>query len=421
MIVAARYTDGAGAILDETALFNALGRVVTSNPSMCVRVIDEETSHPRFERLTTINLRDVVSFLPDETDLTAVMEKHLSASPFDTKSLLPLWRVIVTGDGTVVFVYHHGIGDGLSGLAFHRCLFDSLQESAESHTNGTITLPPNFELYLPLEALTSTRPSVRSLLQTVVALFAPVSWSPIAKAWTGNNVPSSVTNDCNVRIFRYPASERVVDLCRQHKTSLNSLIYNLATSCLSNAIMKTSNEYKTVATAVPVSLRHLTGIPNSAMVDHIAGIQFYPSLPFAFSWEQTVDFGAELARRRNDSANEIGLLRFLFGNYAGFWRAKLGRRREVGLEVTNLGRMTLPARSDSSRWTISDVVFAHCNVATGSAIKLNVVGGPDGVVHVTAVWGIGAVDQNLVEQFLEEFNAAYLALLDDPITAESVQ
>jgi hypothetical protein len=34
---------------------------------------------------------------------------------------------------------------------------------------------------------------------------------------------------------------------------------------------------------------------------------------------------------------EIGILKLLFGQFEGFWKDKIGKKREAGLEISNIG------------------------------------------------------------------------------------
>ena len=79
----------------------------------------------------TINLAEVVEF-SDSDDLKTTLESQLQ-QPFNITTPLPLWRLVVLKGNIICLAWHHCIGDGISGLAFHRSLITSLTDT----NNGT--------------------------------------------------------------------------------------------------------------------------------------------------------------------------------------------------------------------------------------------------------------------------------------------
>jgi hypothetical protein len=96
---------------------------------------------------------------------------------------------------------------------------------------------------------------------------------------------------------------------------------------------------------------------------------------------------------------------FIFGQFESFWKDKIGKKREAGLEVSSIGPFN-PARSvpaDSQKWIADRVIFAQSDVGTGAAIKLNVCGNPLGGLAIAVTWGLDAVDAAFVEAFISKF------------------
>ena len=127
-------------------------------------------------RLDKIDLREVVQFRDMSESYQFIEDMH--QRPFSRMGELPLWRVVVVGRppqsfaspvdkkkdalGTeenefeVGFFYHHCIGDGKSGAAFHMNFLDTL--NALAGADPVITLmaerivePPKLDLLPSVE------------------------------------------------------------------------------------------------------------------------------------------------------------------------------------------------------------------------------------------------------------------------------
>lgn len=141
-----------------------------------------------------------------------------------------------------------------------------------------------------------------------------------------------------------------------------------------------------------------------------------------FPWETAAQYGARLHGSMNRSRELVGMLRYLFGLGVAqdYFVGSLGKKREYTLLLSNLGRF--PAQdvkgadenqvARTTRWTIGEVLFAQADGVHGPAVKVNVVGCPDGGLGITFSWGEGAINQNTVEAFIEEAKASLLAVLD---------
>ncbi|KAK9311646.1 alcohol acetyltransferase [Lipomyces starkeyi] len=137
VLVAATYTHSDKRELTAPALFEALPVVINQHPALGIIGVDQPSqrkkgSHRLWEaRLNTVNLRDCVEFVSrDGRDqgLQRIIEKSHNEW-FDTKDRTrPLWKLVIVDNTHALFIYHHMIGDGLSGYAFHRSLLAALNE-----------------------------------------------------------------------------------------------------------------------------------------------------------------------------------------------------------------------------------------------------------------------------------------------------
>ncbi|KAJ7625533.1 alcohol acetyltransferase [Roridomyces roridus] len=406
-ICAARYTNADGAVLTKENLFPALKRVIEEHPSLAV-ALDAEDSKPVFVKLEKIALDLIVQFT-DDKEVEAAIENRLSR-PFDTS--LPLWRVEVLKDGFVVFIFHHAIGDGLSGVAFHQSLLAALQNTVLSDGSAVVQVPPSISLQPPIEAVTSLRPSLGKMLYEVFSLFAPSSWKPLHTAWTGNPVPNNRLLRTHVKLLTFSAEEMAnfTKVCRSHGASITSAIYILAVATASRLVpLNNTPPYKTLSTNVAISLRDVARTPGTVMCDYVSTHHTFPTINPAFSWPAAAAYARELQRQKQGVARqEIGMLMLLFGNIAGFLRSKLGQKRGATFEVSNLGRV---AASTEGPWRLGRMIFAQCDSVIGPALKVNVVGDPSGGLSVCLTWGEEAIEKSLAESFASQFQEGLRALL----------
>lgn len=387
---------------------------------------DEGTRKPAFARLASVDLSQVVEFCDvDSAQLSDLMKQQLD-QPFDTTAALPLWRLKVLVDCTVVFVFHHAIGDGQSGIAFHLTLLNALNTVGAQE--APIIIPVPVSLAPTVEDATDVSVPFTTFCHKMYDIFAPASWSPRLSAWSGHPVASIIHKNTNVRMFSLPPDTAAAFLqqCKAHRATLTSIFHTLAVSVLSGLIEADpalAQNVRTISTNVPISLRQFTGMPPDAMCDHVSGYSSCVPLTkdkdaAAELWAAAAAFATTLRDNVARSRHQIGLLKYLFGNFQGYWEGQLGRKREVGLELSNTGRFpaaqTPIAEPDGGEgkmirwgWEIENVYFAQGNPVCGAALKLNITGTPAGGIGVTVTWGNGAVDDAFADAFVDGFKACF--------------
>ncbi|KAJ7117659.1 alcohol acetyltransferase [Mycena epipterygia] len=409
VVLSARYTCADGSILNAERLFPALRKVIEKHPVLAVK-LEGEDSKPSFVKLATIELPLVAKF-SDNDDLEAAIQTHLSRS-FDTSAQVPLWRVEVLTDGTVIFAFHHGIGDGLSGVAFHQSLLAALQDAIIGDESPLVTIPQSLSLLPPIEAVTSLWPSLRKILAEVFSLFAPISWTRGYSAWTSNPVPQASSLETHAKIITFTSAETAAfaATCRSHGATVTSALYVLAAATISRFVPPNSLQYKTLSASVAISLRSVANAPADAMCDYVSGHHTYPPVDPAFSWPAAARYATELQAQKRAAREEIGMLMFLFGNIAGYFRGQLGRKRGLTFELSNAGRVSPAARA--GKWRIRQMTFAQCNVVVGPALKLNAIADPTGALSVTLTWGDDAIEEALVESFATQFQDGFRTLIE---------
>nr|GAT46433.1 predicted protein [Mycena chlorophos] len=415
VVGAARYRQTTR--LTPAILFPALRQVALAHPALCVRLKDEKSPSARFVRLREINLRDVVTFSQRDDGLEAALRDQL-ARGFDTEAAgLPLWRVEVLLDNTVVFAVHHMVGDGLSSTAFHLALLRALNHPNLAHdVSSTIRIPSDIEMPPPIEELTTVRPSIGTLTSLMFKHVAPQRWTFAGSAWTGRRTPASAVNALRpqVRLLKIPADviAALRRLCRKNGATLTAVFYLLAASVLGQMPMVDRGRYQSVAAGVAISLRDCAQppIPRTAICDAVSAHYTYPPLERDVSWSAAAKYSAVLRTQKVAARESIGMMRYLGNDYAAFMRGSLDKKRDLGFVLSNLGPMP-KTDDDEGGWRIENVVFAQCDVVVGAAFKMNVVGDTDGGVNCAFTWGEESVEDGFVDEVVRRFQDALRTLV----------
>ncbi|KAJ6581872.1 alcohol acetyltransferase [Mycena capillaripes] len=408
VVVSAKLTCADGSGLNEEQLFPALKKVIEMHPVLSV-MLQGEDSKPSFVKLEKIDLTLVVQF-SDHEHLEAAIQRQLSTR-FHTVAKLPLWRVEVLTDGTVILAFHHGIGDGLSGVAFHQSLLAALQDDIAGDESPLVAVPQTLSLLPPIEAVTNLWPSLLKIITEVFSLFAPASWKRDYSAWTANPISKTPEFIPHVKLITFTSDEMATfaKTCRSHKATVTSAFYVLSAAILSRSVPPNVPEYKTLVATVAISLRDVARAPADIICDYVAGHRTFPLVHPAFQWPAAARYAADLQHQKHAAREEIGMIRLLFGNINPFFRGMLGGKRRATFEISNAGRV--PAAAREGQWRIGRMVFAQSDLVVGAALKVNVIGDPTGAVSVALTWGEAAIDGTLVESFAAQLQEGFRALL----------
>ncbi|KAL5492078.1 hypothetical protein ACEPAI_3525 [Sanghuangporus weigelae] len=423
-----------------------------------------------FERMEHVNLEKAVRFL-NETDgsnpgedVVGLIQREFTqsmasvasvseASSYGDKDKVcdedkPLWRLTVTAQNLLIFAWHHCLGDGQSGLAFFRSILEGLNNNDPPSTlpvefnPKVVKIPTDLKLTPRLEDLTDLSVSLRTLIVALAGLFIPPSWTSARRIWTGNQVPSIIPPYLTrARLLSIPSDRvsRILAAARRHQTTLTAVLYFLAVGVLSDLIaQKNSNgEWKELSIGVPVSLRPLAEIPPTLMSEMVSTHRSTPLLAppspssgghpdSLFLWSRASSFSRTLHASIPKSRELIGTIKYLNGKYEPFFKGKLGKKRELSLEISNLGAFKLAASpqpqssstSEPRKWMITETFFAQDDGTIGAALKMNVVGSPTGTVNVVVTWGKDAVDDAFAEAFVKQLTDAVDGL-DTELQSES--
>lgn len=401
---AAQYTSSSGSILDKPTVIRALRKVAIDHPALCVRFTKEST-HAIFERLPRFDLNDIVHFRESDDDLQTIFAEQLPQG-FDMTSGLPMWRVLVLKNGTVIFFWHHGFGDGRSGLSFHRAFVAALHStSSEPLDQDSIVIPPSTPMLKSLDDLVDLSPTFKKFASEIYQLLVPVSWTKAASAWTGGMVVKKISLKTLVRIIEVSPEDmrKIMGECKKNKATLTAALQYHGLAIITQLIEEHKDgKWKTISSFIPLSLRPLSGLSDDAFCDHVSTLHLYTPLPVTFSWDQAAALTTKLRAAPARSPGHIGMLKYLYGKYEEFLKGKLGKKRQAGMEISNLGAFKYPesvASPEQRTWSIGKMAFSQCDAVLGAALKLNVVGDPLGGLTICLTWGEDVVSKEFAEAF----------------------
>ncbi|RPD53367.1 hypothetical protein L226DRAFT_548512 [Lentinus tigrinus ALCF2SS1-7] len=423
VVVSARYTHTSGSSLNKPLLFTALEDVIRRYVALAARFVPA-SPEGMWVALPVVDLNRVVMFVEkDSADLPTLLEE-LFVQPLEFLEDMPLWRLVVLRDGTVVYAYDHTLGDGQSGLAFHHNLLASLRSIRDpllEHAGIVSSLPKDAALTPALEEATDTTVPFMMMVRELSKHFFPFLDRKKGRAWSGYPVQQPSTLVTTVRLLEYTPEQTssLIKLSRDHKATLTSTIQGLALSVLSPLIYTTpaNGQYKYLCTAIPMSLRRVTGAPPSATCNHVSVHFIYHPLSHSppdtgtalikesFPWDTASALTATLRDEAPRSAPSVGMFKYLFGKYDDYCLGMLGKKRSAGLSVSNLGAFPDPSQAgEDAQWRIQETHFVQADATLGAALKVNAVGTAVGGLGISITWGSGAVDVELAEAFVKNFD-----------------
>ncbi|KAJ7303521.1 alcohol acetyltransferase-domain-containing protein [Mycena albidolilacea] len=408
IVASAQYVAQDGAALNREILFPALRTLIETHAALGLRLDgDEATEDVYLARLSMVDLSRVVEFSAKD-NLQEAYESQL-ARGFATQTDLPLWRVQLLADNTIVFAVHHGVCDGMSLMVFLLGLLQALQnsESGDTDTSHLVQIPTSNVLFPPVEQATNVRPSLRTICSKLFDSVAPASWTKMHSAWTGLASPLTPNVTTHVRILPLPAPD-IVALCAAARTqgaTLTSTFYVLAVSALSQLIAQDPARYTRIGSAVAISLHGVAGIPDDVMCDYPGVFYAHPRVAPDFNWAEAGRVARVLQGQKRKGREIVGMLGFIQGKYAPYMKRQLGTKRETGFCISNVGRVQPP--SVGGKWTIGRTIFGQCDVVTGAALSINMTGDPTGALNVAFTWGETSLETSFVEAFITSLQKGF--------------
>lgn len=408
-------------------------------------VQDHGQSRAYFEQLPQINLTDVV-ILQDGEDSSAATQsrqettfdkshdsflERIHNTPFEKNK--PLWKVVILRSvGTagaekinvnvkLSFVYHHAIGDGLSGLIFLQNLVNSLEEMLQSGQHDQfeqIVCPGEKKLLPPLGSLRRSRKVILSPEQDQVK--EPAKPNP-GTLWLGHDpINRSPATTCFTSYtFSPQATKRLLSTVSRQKTSLTPFLQTLLAASIFHVV---SNTYEYVFNFCSINLRpYVEESLEDVMGSFVAGCRMdYERGQFRSNNASNGDidsFSAEFWERVQ--ANKTDLLLAVDKSVKGLstaesspntatdpskmlnWMKNLvDAPRNASFDLNNLGKFSC---SETDRIKLGRVIFSASQSVIGSALKVNVVTGPNGDMTIGFAWQKEVHDEKTMYNIIDRF------------------
>ena len=421
--------------LEDTALSSilctAIGRLLLRHPFLCCYFEGEDTPQPMFRRLDSIHVKDVLQVieLAGAKELEQKLEElHDQRWSTDKK---PLWKLVVMRVAQIAsddysqlhlaFVYHHAIGDGLSGVAFHRSLIRELGNIEKidclHEIPNTIDIPVSTKLIEPVEKMASFPLSWAFFVKRAVQEYAPrwlIGQSPVL--WAGQPIQSLEECPFRSRIRVVTIQRKDLEMLLEKSKSRTVTLTALLTAALVSALANALPEALRLLGITPYSLRRWTGTSINEMVIQISALEtHYPvdvldrfrrasnsSEEAENLWITARYFHSqmqeELARCPRD--NLAGLLPYVT-DFIDFYQKKIGKAREATFEISNVGVFT--QEPQPSEWTLNNMTFTQGALPAGPAFAVNCATIQGGPLTVTITWQHSVVDEVIIDAVARSF------------------
>jgi hypothetical protein len=380
-----------------------------------VIVKDPQTEKPYYEACSVSDLSQQMNILPiSETKDELEAIERISPQIMDVQPTLdrPPWKLVVlplqpTGNPTlskcfIAFSFSHALGDGISGLAFHKSFLAGLQDptAAQYHKPAKGSMPEPFDTRknLPISLGYLLAPALGQYLPKFVSKalgLRPAVSTITPTTWLGNRtVFLDAEHRSGVRVFKLEGAvvDKLVQKCREHDTKLTSLLHQVIIHALSVALPDDSKS-DSFASQTAINMRHHVKVSNDTMGLYVTGYFDVHSRTTDTTkiWTSAKAMNTKLHACSNTLQDQsIGLLRFLLSIRS--WTAgHMGGSRDASYELSNLLAFDPGVHHEGSAWTLGNMAFAQPANVTGAPLAFNVVARRSQNLVCTVTWQVGAL------------------------------
>ena len=354
----------------ENVIFAVLNSLVQRHPALGLSIAGEMTQTPSWIRLDKIDLREVVQFKDMNEGYQFIEDMHQRA--FDRMGELPLWRVMVVGRPPleltspidqrkdeargeenvfeVGFFYHHAVGDGKSGAAFHMDFLDILNALASTDPvirvlTDRVIVPPKLDLPPSIE---EARTWPLSMMFVASRALEELVLPENPLLWTGPPVQFSPDHLPKTRLLTlFVDSQTVARLthrCRQIGVTITPLLGVV----IARLLARRHPTEGVFTGTISLSLRRFTGVDDRKIVNHVASVTAHfathPKSGYLFtSGSNPFDWGVVRSCKKaidavaTSPANQDSILLRFLKDYSGWFKKRIGKRREASFELSNIG------------------------------------------------------------------------------------
>lgn len=409
-------------------VYAATRKAILKYPVLSSIPVEEDSPSAYFAALPSINLERTISFRVrtqplvgngegEDQELDTILQDEHNRNFKDHAGEIPFWRlmILLSRDDptafTASFIYHHAIGDGVSGIIFHDFFRESLNNAtseADAVTSAMVTPGRDTQLLPPLEALHPLP-------------LQPISVVPSAASelteWTGGPIHAP----CRSRWHSLYISSRVswafFEACKRENVSVTSALSSVVAGAMFDVLPTTAEALTCI---IPVSLR--PWLQLSQETTNRAFGTYFDATRILFTrsendatagfWSGAHQVAGTLNEyRKNVSpSGEPYTAVAAFKNIAdvtAIFKSLPGNPRDAALELTNVGLFpSAVAVGDASEeaepraatWQVGKVLLSRSAVVSGAAVTVSVATGGNGSMTVGFSWQDGVVADDMVHQ-----------------------
>ncbi|KAI9055356.1 hypothetical protein LZ554_000315 [Drepanopeziza brunnea f. sp. 'monogermtubi'] len=448
VLVACEYSHGTKT-LSPARLFRILEQVITEIPELAVILTSQPSknkkgNHQSWEaRLPFIRFRDCVEFVEDLTEdkdiaLARVIESSHNRWFDTTKNTKPWWRLLILNSRYVVFVFHHSIGDGMSGYAFHRSFLAALNaDSPDTHEDAEaagfegevfqVHEPNHPPVPLAIESIDLKLSYFRIICtflkwQIIRMLYRPkhflFSDAVVDKAYPTytKRFPVEKRTRSRVETLRIDTDtmSKCLTSCRKHKTSFTALFQTIVSATLAADVYPNA---KIGLSRMAVNIRPLMTSDPGLDVFTNASATYYRTHRLgkyraaahdnAALWKLATDYKNHM----HDSIYKTGavLQGFLTCTLLGDDDEDVGAFSGLGLYlhnsflISNIGVFKPQDGMEDGGWVVTDVAFCAAAVRASMGdygMVFMIASAKNGDCIVTATWEDGVLKDEMVRSVL---------------------
>jgi hypothetical protein len=409
----------------------ALKQCITAHPILSASIVNSDEK-PSYVRPDSLDLHNHIAFLlplNQDVDGNQITKDFLTGfidvSP-SYRDSIPAWRLVVqplkNSSFWVGFSYCHSVGDGRSGLAFHRSLLQALQQVEDTAVGNEMTMSTAMEdaVVLPISWGFLLGPLLNVYMPRPISSFLGITPSTEEK-WTAGPFTTNHGKDRTtcIELVTLDADTAILLLkaCKARHTKFTGLLHQAIAHSLVAALLKagrvpSSQTTVALSASTPLDLRKLVPAYTTDTIINCASqaVETWTITPLPSSaealpediWTSAAATSTHLATSSSTLSNQVtGLLHYL-RNYRSWLSDKLGKPRDDSFEISNLGAFVLNLVDEDVKRNarITNLAFAQPANALGAAIDCGVVSTVDGGMSATFTWQKGVLEVDDEEEFV---------------------
>ncbi|EHK44332.1 hypothetical protein TRIATDRAFT_293585 [Trichoderma atroviride IMI 206040] len=406
----------------------AVGKVVQKYRILSAIPINEDTPDAHFASLLSVDLSRSIKFLTrsqpwndlgeaEDRELDAILEDQHNTDFKTGYGTEPFWRIVVLQsaeqkmDFTVSFIYHHAIGDGVSGLVFHKNFHDALEVLSSTPApcfRREETVVPKEDAKIP--------PALGQLHPLPINPAPPANATGSFNQWTGNCIQHPCKSRWTSLHLPPIVSKSFFLKCKQNGLSVTSVVSSTLATVLFDILPL---DVGALTCIIPINLRPWLQLPREVGDDALG--TYFDATRVLFKRPEQIPNNPHsvndvwiAARKVSGIVNDylsnvspsgepytaVSALETI-PNVSTIFKPMIGEPRDAAFEVTNVGifpTRATPETNEASIWQVGKVVLSRSSLVTGAAVTVSVATGGDGSMTIGYSWQEGVVSDDLVEK-----------------------